>query len=374
MNAIRLLVGISALLLMAPQPVVAVAVVVEDATLGGGGVGYRLDSGLVFERGESSIEVQVGAWLRGEILDESTRATRTRFTVPLLRPVLQVRLWEGEVLLFVQPELGGSNQRLLDAFVEWAPTSAFKLRLGQFRTPYSRAFITPIFRLQLPERGLVVDRFRLGRDTGVMAHGQLRGARYEYDLGVFSGADVNSIGKGGDDPLVVGRVALNFGQPVPYDQVPSLQIDSPSGISVGFGAAWREQKIESGNRPSASKQSWNGQLDVSAMHGPLMASLEAFSRETRLAGSAWKASYGATLQVGVFVLPKRVEIGGRGGWVSDGRDDLSGEAFVTVFWWLPNEYMGHHLKTTLAYRHDAYGRGAKVRDFDQALLQTQILF
>ncbi len=362
----------SAWLVFAVSPLSATAVEPRSETP----VHYDVNSGLLLEHGGSSIQLQVGTWLRGEVLDEEGRKARPRFTVPLLRPVVQVRLLEGEVLFFLQPELGGADPdpRLLDVFLEWAPSPAFKLRMGQFRTPYSRSFITPIFMLELPTRGLVVDRFRLGRDTGLMAYGQLDEGRYEYDLGVFSGADINSLGKWGDEPMGVGRVAVNFGQPVPYDQVPALRFLDPRGVSVGLGAAWRRVKTQTGDGPVSSMQSWNATADVTMMHGPLITTFEAFLRERQQPGSGWKTSYGAFVQAGTFVWPKRVEVGGRFGWMSDAQDDLSAEAFLTVFWWLPDRYFGHHLKTTLAYRHDDYGRGSTTLDFEQAVLQTQIFF
>lgn len=332
-------------------------------------------SGLHVQHGSSSLSLQLGTWLRGDILDRAHESTRYQFAVPLLRPVLQVHLLNRQLLFFVQPELGGASPdpRLLDAFIEWAPRDQFHLRFGQFRTPFSRAFIIPIFNLQLPGRGLVVDHFRLGRDSGAMAFGSFSKHRFEYAVGGFSGADINSLASDDAAPLALARIAFNLGQPVPYDQAPALVLDAPSGVSFGLSGAWRDRSHSRGNTPSTPRpESWHGQADVTLMRGPVAATAEAFLKETRSPGGGWRDSYGTFLQLGAFVLPRQLEIGGRGGWLSDGGDAWSTEAFVTLYWHYGDMFFGHHLKTTLAYRRDDHSSAASARDFQSVVLQTQI--
>ncbi|MCZ7684533.1 MAG: hypothetical protein M5U28_39500 [Sandaracinaceae bacterium] len=103
--------------------------------------------------------VHVVAWARFVV----ERAPRTDadvyFEVPVVRPVLQAGVLDDKIRLFVQPELAGPSPRLLDLHVDLAPDPAVQVRIGQFITPYSRIFITPLPRLAMTDFGVVSDTF-----------------------------------------------------------------------------------------------------------------------------------------------------------------------------------------------------------------------
>lgn len=347
-------------------------------------------TGLLFESESARLEFHTFSWLRAQSDTRVGDETDVEASVPLARFIIQGSLLDDKLHLFVQPELAGTrDDELLDLFVEWKLDDRLRIRAGQFRTPYSRAFITALSNQQLSQRGFVVDQFRLGRDTGAMASGELASGFFHYDLGIFNGAGINDLSGDRDAPGIVARTELRFGDPVPYDQAPSLALDDPHGVTIDFGGAFARKGIESrspGNPPSTTTETlWNAMAGVAWMHGPLSVHAEGFWRRATDSPRPTDV-FGAYAQLGLFVVPRQIEVGGRVGWVSSGGlskegtsnvgpDIYSYEAFVADYWKYGEMLLGHHLKTVLNYRYDSGDpSSASSRDRHRVILQQQILF
>ena len=101
---------------------------------------------------------------------------------------------------------------LKDAYVDWTPYKEFRIRGGQFKTPYSRHFITSAGSEQFIDRSPANNAFVPGRQAGIMVFGDIGSDSneklFQYFLGVFDGEgeDVRN-----DDTglMTVGRVAIN---------------------------------------------------------------------------------------------------------------------------------------------------------------------
>lgn len=335
-------------------------------------------TGLVYESEAARLELHVFSWLRAQTDTRVGDETDVEATIPIARLALQGSVLDERLFFFFQPELSGTrDDELLDLFVEWVVDERLRLRAGQFRTPFSRAFITPLTNLQLTERGFVVDEFAVGRDTGVMASGSLASGRFAYDLGIFNGAGINDLSGDRDAPLVVARTELRFGDVVPYDQVPSLVLDDPHGLVLALGGSFSRRGITQtagATRSTTTEQLWNATADVAWMHGPLSVHAEGFWRAAE--GSPRPAhAFGAFIQAGLFVVPGRLEAGGRAGWISNGPDVQSYEAFLASYWQYGETQLGQHLKTLLDYRYDSGdSSGLDLRDRHRVTLQTQIFF
>ncbi|GEM_PF-1363005 len=331
-------------------------------------------TGLVVESEGAQIDLHGYAWARAQSLTRVSDETDVDFSIPVGRLFTNGHLLDHRLGFFGQVEFAGSSTRLLDLFAEWRFTEAARLRIGQFRTPYSRAFITPLTNLELPSRGLVIDRFGLGRDTGLMLSGDLRSKRFHYDLAIVNGATVNDRNGNRDSPSAIARTEFRFGEVVPYDQAPSLSRQNPLGATIGLGGAfsWRAVKTAAGT--TSHEQLGNLAADVAVMWGPTSLRAEGFWRSAH--GSPRVANaFGAYGQAGIFVVPRTLEVGGRAGWLSDGPDQQSYEAFLTAYARSGSTSFGHHLKLTLAYRFDTAGpQGIDRRDRHAALVQTQIFF
>ena len=219
-------------------------------------VGFGPTTGLFVESDAGRLELPVFTWLRAQTDTRVSGGTDLAATVPLVRPIRQGSLIDDKLHLFFQPEFGSDeNGELLDLFAEWTFDELLRIRAGQFRTPDTRAFITPLSNLQLAERGLVVDQFRLGRDTGAMASGAFASGLLHYDIGAFNGAEMPDLGGDRDSPSVIGRTEIRLGQPVPYDQAPSLTFDDPHGVTFGFGGAYSRRAIKQGSGPTSGRPS-----------------------------------------------------------------------------------------------------------------------
>ena len=193
---------------------------------------------------------------------------------------MQGSLFDSKLHFFAQPEFAGSSTKLLDLFAEWRFNDAFHFRVGQFRTPYSRAYITPLTNLQLTTRGLVIDQFGLGRDTGAMASGSLAEGLFHYDIAVVNGATINDHSGDRDAPAVIGRAEFRFGDLIPYDQAPSLVLDDPNGLTLGFGGAFARRGI-TGAQGVSTEQLWNVAADLAWTRGPVSLRTEGFWRTAR---------------------------------------------------------------------------------------------
>ena len=331
------------------------------------------ESGFVVDSEDARFELHGYGWFRAETDTRVGGESDLTGSIPVARVFSVGSAFDSKLRLFAQTEFAGARVDFLDLFAEWQFDSAFRLRVGQFRTPYSRAYITPLTNLQMPTRGLVLDHFKLDRDTGAMASGSFASGFFHYDLAVVNGATINTREGDRDAPAVILRTEFRFGDPVPYDQAPSLGLEDPRGLTLGLGGAFSRRAIK-GAGGTIREENWNAAADLAWMHGPISVRTETFMRASRNSPRVATA-FGAFTQLGVFVVPRQVEIGGRAGWLSDGPDIQSYEAFLTTYWKSGDRVLGHHLKAILSYRFDSRSpNGVDARDRHSLLLQAQIFF
>jgi hypothetical protein len=106
---------------------------------------------------------------------------------------------------------GKASVSLQDAYVRWV-RSGIGLQLGQFKTPFTREFITSLTEVETADRSTVVDSLAPKRDIGLMAD-YSAGGRATISLGVFNGEGQNVTANRDSSVLGVGRVAV---RPIPY--------------------------------------------------------------------------------------------------------------------------------------------------------------
>ena len=106
---------------------------------------------------------------------------------------------------------GRASVALQDAVVRYRPGS-FGIQAGQFKTPFTREFITSLADLETADRSTVVDSLAPKRDLGVMADYAFGGDATVF-LGVFNGEGQNVTSNADSSLLVVARVT---GRPVSF--------------------------------------------------------------------------------------------------------------------------------------------------------------
>ncbi len=313
-----------------------------------------------------TIELHGSVWIRANI--ESTQdvpagdlsfTTADYFSVNLVRPQLAMSAFDGLIRAYIQPELAGVP-RLLDAQLELVPDPAFALRVGQYRTPFSRAWITSIMQMELPDRGVIANNFSTdpasaGRDTGAMVYGTPLDGLIEYYAGVFNGSGID--GRLGDTPvpMVVGRfVVTPLGQ-MPYSQTPSLDHDDMASLSFGINGYYRENEVEVMGT-NVNDQIGSSAGDVAVAFGTFYLQAEGFYRTERLATvTNWTTAWGAYAQAGLFVLPRVLDVSARGSWADADVDTPGGlvqayEGAIAGYFALDDTYYGQHLKLVVNYR------------------------
>jgi phosphate-selective porin len=124
----------------------------------------------------------------------------------------------GEVAWRIQGEFrtgsvgtGRASVSLQDAYVRWARNS-LGLQLGQFKTPFTREFITSLAEVETADRATVVDSLAPKRDIGLMADYAL-GGRATISAGVFNGEGQNITAN--TDSSALGVVRISY-RPIPY--------------------------------------------------------------------------------------------------------------------------------------------------------------
>lgn len=117
-------------------------------------------------------------------------------------------------------EFGGGDPRLLFLNVDYTFVPEWlTVRVGQFKRPFSRPFVTFASQLSMIDRPLTVGPKVFGdnADVGVMLHNGTSGSssQLEYAVGVFNGTGPNVL-PNHVHPLVAARVGYNTGGLDPY--------------------------------------------------------------------------------------------------------------------------------------------------------------
>ncbi len=106
---------------------------------------------------------------------------------------------------------GRASVSLQDAYVRWT-RNALGVQVGQFKTPFTREFITSLTQVETADRSTVVDSLAPKRDIGIMADYTV-GGRATISAGIFNGEGQNLTANTDSSALAVVRVTF---RPVPY--------------------------------------------------------------------------------------------------------------------------------------------------------------
>jgi phosphate-selective porin len=124
----------------------------------------------------------------------------------------------GDVAWRVQGEFrtgnvgtGKASVSLQDAYVRWTHNS-LGLQLGQFKTPFTREFITSLAEVETADRATVVDSLAPKRDIGLMADYALGGGA-TLSAGIFNGEGQNVTANTDSSAMGVARVTY---RPIPF--------------------------------------------------------------------------------------------------------------------------------------------------------------
>jgi phosphate-selective porin len=141
---------------------------------------------------------------------------------------------------------GKASASLTDAYIRWKP-SDFGIQVGQFKTPFTREYLTSLADVETADRSTVVDSIAPKRDIGIMADYAFS-TMATVALGVFNGENINVTANTDSSVLWVGRATV---RPIAYitlgGNVASYQSDSTRyGVDLALeymGAALKGEYI-----------------------------------------------------------------------------------------------------------------------------------
>src|SRR5688572_7420191 len=133
---------------------------------------------------------------------------------------------------------------LQDAYIRWTRKS-LSVQVGQFKTPFTREFITSLADVETADRAFVVDTLAPKRDIGVMADYAVGGLA-TLAAGIFNGDGQNVTTNADSSLLGVARATYRV---VPYlalgANVAAYFGDSTRyGVAVNFESPWGVLRAE----------------------------------------------------------------------------------------------------------------------------------
>jgi hypothetical protein len=302
--------------------------------------------------------------------DSDNKGERNLFSVRQVRPQLKGQIGVPWITYFIQPELAGTP-KLLDLELTAQPWKYAGLKVGQFLTPFSRTFYTPVPKLLFPDFSLANDYFRADRDTGAMFFGTPFNGMLEYYAGVFNGNRINNVANDDNKLIYVGRVAVNPIGKVSYDETPGLAGKLPLALGLGVNAYRAETPAKAapttGTPPPSTAMGtmttkgtdYNTTLgaDLTLRYWYATLQAEGYYRWVDPRNTATSVARGGYVHASCFVFWPYLELAGRVSYLEPNMDKPrdsthSYEAMLNVYGF------GNNLKLNLRYAHFSLPSGA----------------
>ena len=132
----------------------------------------------------------------------------------------------------IQLQLEKSQIAVRDLFIDFTFLKEIQPKIGQFKVPFDREYLTSPAYLQLIDRSLTNEEFRAGRDIGFSLNGNISD-RIEYSIVIFNGSGKNSENLD-NSFLYAGRLMLTPNGKFSYSQS-SLEFPERRILAFGIG-------------------------------------------------------------------------------------------------------------------------------------------
>lgn len=268
---------------------------------------------------------------------------------------------------------GNRLAELKDAYIDYVKWPELSLRAGQFKTPYSRQFLTSSAQFQMVERSPVHRAFIRDRDVGLMVFGAAGSGEnaklIEYYAGIFDGEGENSTNND-KGLLYVGRVAVNpFGE-VAYTES-ALKQTEDFRLAVGLNA-WLHQD----DNHRGEGDDWAIGFDVAIFWCGFFATAEFHYRENDAGGGPDVRIVGWSAQAGYFIIPEEFEVSLRYvevDWDNNGTGTAAQREYLVGLGYF---FEGHAMKiqTDFGWVEAHFGNHANNTEEWRWRLQFQLVF
>ncbi len=321
-----------------------------------------------------------GAWelnpfgmvqLRNVTLVEPEKEPSIGFVLHAAKVIFRGHVFHPTVGFNLQLNAGSGRVVAEDVYVRWDPRRYFGLVVGQFPVSFNRQRITQDAHQELIDRSIVDARFSLQRDIGVAAQLGDTAHRLEVTLGAWNGARQNTLD---DDGTYMGtlRLAYNPWGPIAFREADLDDTRSPR-LSIAAAVAYNPARVvtdPSGEAPPVVlRDIAQGVFETTLRYRGVSLTSEVHARRLEKESGRAQFEYGGFAQVGVFVVPRHLQLAGRFAAV-DGDlapGDTSREMTTGAAWY----WNGHRLKVQSDYsRLQTRGGGQS----DRFRLQLQVFF
>ena len=203
----------------------------------------------------------------------------------------------------------GLTPEVRDAYIDWKPCKDdVGIRMGAFKTAFSRQFNTDQQSMQFVDRSLVSEYFTIGRENGAMAYGTLANGKISGSAGIFNGeSSGEGPSSGGVDTRHTGVVSLRANPTGKMNVAEEGDIDFTQELATSVGVAYAHS-----DRDLAGFGKDNANLvnvDANLKYEGLGLHAEYFMNNTDVAGD----TSGFYVQGGYYFVPKKWEIAARYG-------------------------------------------------------------
>jgi len=310
----------------------------------GAGVATMHKQGTGFGLATGNFELWVGGRFQFEYfgLDVKDGRDTNNFRVKQARFYFKGKAFvEGFTYKFQWEGNGGVS--LKDAYGNYEINEWVQVRFGQFKTPYSRQYLTSSGKLEFMNRSVVTDFFAPGRDVGVMLHDVNTygddGMAAEWAVGIFNGNGSNV--SGNDNNWFAWIVRAGF---YPFGFVDYAESNFAAGedVMAGISGSYYSAK----NRPSGMEVETRGwEIDAVVTWAGLYATGEYHHMTIDPDGGSSVDMNGWFVQAGYLLMDNQIEVMGRYGYIDWDRDTGLKETTEWVLGaaWYP-EGFGHPFK------------------------------
>ena len=353
---------------------------------------YRPGKGFQLATPDGNNALTLGGRLqvRYTLTDSAEGADASTFRIRRARLWAEGHLYQPEFRYGFQGDFA-STFSLRDAYVEFAHVPVATLKVGQYKVPYNRQQITSSGALQFVDRPVMNEEFLLGddgRDIGGMLSGEPLKELLAYHLGVFNGSGPNTVNED-TNHMVVGRLLLTpLGAFKDYYSEGDWLGEEKPRLGLGVAAAYssRERNGRTTRRTGLADPkkypSFSG-ADITGATFDAQFKLRGFSAladyyyrnvEPRGAGIEAFAGHAVVAQAGYFVVPQKVEVALRYGWM-DPNDAVAHNSVQESGGAVSYLLSGHNLKVQADLRTiDTQRPGRATAHEIEGRVQVQAIF
>jgi len=121
-----------------------------------------------------------------------------KFAIQRARLTMKGHVFNDDIKFKFQTDYGKGSASLKDFYVNFRLTKGLHFRLGQWKRPFSRQYLTSSGKQEFVGRAITDDAFQTGRDVGFALHNNyLKSPTFEWVIGVFNGTGTKA-GLSGD--------------------------------------------------------------------------------------------------------------------------------------------------------------------------------